>query len=144
MVEYTFTGSNLTAMATSLVQVIESKKLQCYDDEDGRLRRDFGKFNIVEKTYGLKLEAVSDEFGHADVGTALAMVIPAGVDMLNGVLGLQPEDDLVELNPAKLSEEEIEELPQELKDIYGMETNVGIEYRRNEGEEDPDYFDELE
>jgi len=67
--------TNLKNMATSLVQCMTSRTLEGFDDEDGRLRRDFGKFNILEKPSYYRLEAVSDEFGHADVGTALVICL---------------------------------------------------------------------
>jgi hypothetical protein len=109
---------NLSAMAETLVQVVEAGKLECFDDFEGRLRRDFGKFNIVEKTYGYKLEAVSDEYGHADVGTALVICLPRAVEMLAG-FGLQPDDVVAgEDDDSPLSPEEVAALPDELKDIY--------------------------
>lgn len=110
---------NLTIMAESLIQTVEAGILQCYD-VDGILRRDFGKFNILEKPYGYKLEAVRDEYGHADVGTALVICLPRAVAYLDGRRGLCPDDDLVDTNEEELSKEEIEELPDELKEIYGM------------------------
>jgi len=64
---------------------------------------------------------VRDEFGHADVGTALIIVIPALVDWLQGVIdGLSPDDDLVDTSEVEdLTEEEINEMPSELRAIYG-------------------------
>lgn len=120
MREMRFVGENLTEMATSLIQVIESGKLKCYDDEDGTLRRDFGKFNIVEKSYGYKLEAVSDQFGHADVGTALVICLPAAVQMLGGFAGLHPEDSVVLDDDEELTAEEIEAMPDSLKGILDI------------------------
>lgn len=121
MCEMSFTPGNLTKMAVRLVQVMKSRKLQAYEDKDKRLRRDFGKFNIVEKTYGYRLEAVSDEFGHADVGTALVIALPAAVDILNGRLDLVAGDTLVDLDEEELSAEEIEAMPDELREIYDMD-----------------------
>lgn len=107
--------ANLTAMAQALVQVVEAGKLQCFDDDEGRLRRDFGKFNIVEKTYGFRLEATRDEHGHADVGTALCISLPRAVEMLRGYSGLAPDDELF----VDISEEEEQkiELPSDLAEI---------------------------
>ncbi len=120
MHEVTFTGGNLTAMAESLMQVTKSGALRAYEDE--RLRRDFGKFSVVEKSYGYKLEAVSDEYGHADVGTALVITLPRALDTLRGrVGGLDPDEAIgPERDEEELSEAEIEEMPQELREIYEM------------------------
>ncbi len=111
---------NLTIMASSLLQVVEDGVLECYDDEDQTLQMDFGKFSIVEKSYGYKLEAVSDEFGHADVGTALVLCLPFAVDMLQGVTGLLPDDDLTIETDEEFTEEDYDEMPQEFKDTFDM------------------------
>lgn len=121
MKEVTFTPKNLTAMADSLVQVVKSGQLEAYDDLEGRLRRDFGKFTIMEKMYGYKLEAVSDEEGHADVGTALAITLPKAIEMLRSGWALDPDDDLATEDDSDLDEDEIETMPDELREIYEME-----------------------
>ena len=108
--------SNLTAMATALIQVVDAGKLECFEDE--RLRRDFGKFHIVERGNGYKLESVSDEHGHADVGTALVITLPRAVAMLAGRMGLCADDVVADHDADPLTEEEIEELPDGLRDIY--------------------------
>lgn len=115
-----FTPGNLSSMAESLIQVMSSGKLSCYDDFEGTLRRDFGKFNIVEKPYGYRLEAVSDEFGHADVGTALVIALPAAIQMMEGSYGLRPGDDLVDTSEGDLTEEEIEDLPEEFRELFDL------------------------
>ena len=110
--EMTFSSpKNLNTMAANFIQVVNSEKLKCYDDENGTLRSDFGKFCIVEKPYGYKLEAVRDESGHADVGTALVITMPAAVAMLDGSKGLLPTDDLIDTDGSPMSEEEVEEMP---------------------------------
>jgi len=119
MAEMSFSPKNLTAMAQSFVQVMEAGKLECYDDTDGRLRRDFGKFNIVHKPpSGYKLESVSDEYGHADVGTALVICLPYAVQLLGGGNWLTPDDSLWEDIDEPITKEEIDEMPDELRDIY--------------------------
>lgn len=86
------------------------------------MRRDFGKFNIEHKPPSkYKLTAVSDEFGHADVGVAMAICLPKAVAMLEGRVGLGKDDVLVEENDEELSEEEVAEMPDDLKDIYEMD-----------------------
>lgn len=122
MKEVSFSSpKNLTNMAESLVQTVAARKLFCYDDEKGTLRRDFGKFSIVERLQvpsGYKLEAVRDEYGHADVGTALVIALMKAVEMLAGRVGLQPGDDLADTSDGVFGEEEVEGLPSELRDIY--------------------------
>ena len=117
---------NVVKMATSFLQVVETEVLWCYDDDENTLRHDFGKFNIVEKSYGHKLESVSDEFGHADIGTALIICLPFAIDVLEGVRGLLPDDDLVlDEDP---TEEDYEEMPQEFRDMYDMHDKEQEQY----------------
>jgi len=108
-------------MATDFLQVVKSKQFQCYDDKEYRVRGDFGKFNIVEKSYGLRLEAVSDETGHADVGTSILICLPAAVDFLKGGGSFYYEGDVVDTSKGDLTQDEISELPSELRDIYNAE-----------------------
>lgn len=122
MREMTFSStSNLTAMAETLIQVVETRMLSCFDDIDGRMRRDFGKFNIVEKPYGYKLEAVSDEFGHADAGTALVITLPAAVALLEGRDSYRPDTVVAMADEPELEQEEIDAMPQELRDIFELD-----------------------
>jgi len=117
-----------TQMAQTLVQVMKAGILECYEDEEGRLRRDLGKFSIVPKKLGpdrdsYKLEAVSDEHGHADVGIALAMCLPKAVEMLGGWSGIEvPDEDEEEHDPWRerepLTEEEEEAMDEDLKVLY--------------------------
>jgi phage terminase large subunit-like protein len=109
---------NLNMMAAYLVQVVGNGKLEAYEDEDGWLRRDFGKLNVVERTYGFKLESTSDEYGHADVAAAVAIALPRAVDMLAGRAGLQEGDSLADGTEEDLSEQEIKDLPDELRELY--------------------------
>lgn len=125
MEEVRFSGRSLPQMAAALMSLINKHVgiFEAYDDEDGRLRRDLGKFNIVEKSYGYRLEAVSDEFGHADVGTALAILLPKALDMLG--IGRAPleEDDVIAtvVDEEPPDEKELQSWPQELRDIYDMD-----------------------
>ena len=124
--EFSFSNTtNLNRMAECIISLVENRRLELYDDLDGRLRRDFGKFNIVEKAYGYKLEAVRDEFGHADVGTALAICCPAITDILAG-LGLGPDDDLLceGADGDDLTEDEVDAMPDELRAIYEMDEEL--------------------
>jgi len=118
-----FSGKNLNEMANTLKSLISSRRLESYEDLEGRLRADFGKFNIVEKSYGLRLEAVSDETGHADVGTALVLMLPRAMAMLDsGTRRLMDEDELV-LDGTDLTKEEIQQMPAEFLEI--MEAHGG-------------------
>ena len=121
MVPVNFSGKNLDTMATTLKQVLEDRMLEGYEDHEGRLRRDLGRLHIVEKSYGLKLEATSDAEGHADVGTALVIALPRAVALLEG-LGLQ-SDDVIASDPdadPELSPEEIDAMPEEFRELYQM------------------------
>jgi hypothetical protein len=128
-VEMNFTGSKLSLMANTLKEVVENHQLEAFDDE-GRLRRDLGKLCLVEKPYGYKLEATSDEFGHADVGTALAICLPRAVEMLEGYAGLGPDDDVAELDDSPLTAEELDAMPDELRDIYDLGVEAEQEAKR--------------
>lgn len=120
--EMTFSsGKNLTEMASALKQAVESHVLEVFDEPDGSLRSDFDKFKIVEKSYGYKIEATRDDRGHADVGTALVIALPAAISLMNGSAFLSADDDVAETDPDELTEQEVEEMPEELRDLYTME-----------------------
>ena len=124
---------NLTEMANSLVQLVSGRMLRLYDDEDGRLRRDLGKMSVVERGIkNLKLEAVSDEYGHADVGTALVITLPRAVAILGRVPTLRPDDELMSLDEGEITQERIDELPEELRDIYDAEDGMEDDWGRDE------------
>jgi hypothetical protein len=124
---------NLTLMATSYMQLLEARKIQLYDDEEGTLRADFDKLKVVDRASGYKLEAVSDESGHADLGTALVIALPAVMDLLGlGNQFLSPEDTIAGTQDVELTEEELEAMPQELREICDMEDQMVIEARLEE------------
>jgi len=132
--EMTFSSStNLSRMASCLMQVVSNHQIDCYDDSEMTLRADFGKFNIVEKTYGQRLEAVADESGHADVGTAVVIALPAAVDLMNGMRTWLTDDDELQADDSPLTEEEAEHLPDEFKELLALEVP---------DREDPDYDDD--
>ena len=72
-----FVGKNLNIMASTLLDVFNMRMIELYNDE--RLIRDLQRLNIVEKSYGYKLESTRDADGHADRATALAIVLPAAL-----------------------------------------------------------------
>ena len=71
MVETPFSGPNCAAMARDLLGVFRSRQIDLYPND--RLRDDLMRLSIVERRYGFKLEAISDERGHADTAYALAI-----------------------------------------------------------------------
>jgi len=112
--------ANLIKMATAFVQVISDGRFHCYDDEEETLKNDFGKFDIEEKTSGQKLVATSDQTGHADVGTAVAIALPAALELLEGYQSqLSPDDDIIvdDGTADDLTEEEMDAMPDELREI---------------------------
>jgi hypothetical protein len=123
MREMTFTvPKNLSLMATAYIQILEAGKLKFYDDEEGSLQTDLAKLKIVEKSFGYKLEATSDESGHADVATAIIIALPAVMEMLGlGNIYLSPDDVLTDLDDSELTREEVEAMPPELREIYEMD-----------------------
>jgi len=78
MEEVVFQGKNLTGMASALLQAFTRRIVDLWPDED--LKRDLMRVTIVEKAYGYKLESVSDEYGHADRATALALLLPGALE----------------------------------------------------------------
>jgi hypothetical protein len=126
MQQMTFNATNLTEMARVFIQVCKEGRLECYEDD--RLRRDFGKFDIVERATGFRLVATSDEHGHADVGTALVICLPKAVELMKGNSYTQDKILALDEDDKPLSEEDMEEMPDELKewfsdDISGEKVN---------------------
>lgn len=115
--EMPFIASKLKAMAEAFQTIVTAGKIQAYDDAAGSLRAEFAKFNIVEKSYGCRLEAVSDETGHADVGTALIICMPYVRDALNGSNFLHPDDPITFSDCRGLAGEELDEMPDDLREI---------------------------
>lgn len=134
MREMTFaSAASQTEMAKAFVTVMKDGRLECYEDEEGRMRRDFGKFNIEHKPPSkYKLTAISDEHGHADVGVSLVICLPKAVEMLGGSRGLMPDDDVAVVDDSALSKEEVGGMPQELRDIYEMDNGNLYRNRRDD------------
>ena len=107
-----------TRMATTLVQVVKSKILQCYDDEEGRIKRDLNKFSIEHKPpSSYKLVAVADEYGHADVGMALALTLPKAVEYLGGWSFLNANDSIaVYVEDDELTVDDLNSMPAEFRE----------------------------
>jgi phage terminase large subunit-like protein len=79
MEQMQFSGSNLNRMASTLLEVFRSRRLELYNHP--RLIDDLGRLNIEERSYGFRLSATRDESGHADLATALAIALPLAVDV---------------------------------------------------------------
>jgi len=128
MHEVTFSQKNMDEMATTFVQTIQHGKLECYDDLEGVLRRDIGKFQIqVKPRGGYRLIATSDEYGHADVGTALVICLPeavrrAGVSFIDDsdVVIYEEFDAMAEPDP---------DMPDELQEICDMYDDESMRVR---------------
>ena len=118
--------SNCTLMAETLLQVMEAGQLVCYDDVDGTLRRDFGKLCVEERRYGFKITASSDEFGHADVATAIIMALPHCMQMMESFAGWNGQEELYNENKVILSEREIDSMPDELREIYNLGESMSL------------------
>jgi phage terminase large subunit-like protein len=89
MQEVTFGGKNLDTMARDLLSTFRNRRIDLYPDD--LLIEDLHRLTIVERRYGYKLEAVSDERGHADRATALAIVLP--MMLLESQVPALPEED---------------------------------------------------
>jgi len=91
MLEMPFTPKNLDMMARDILQAFRSRRIQIYPDE--RLKEDLFRLTIVERRYGFKLEAISDDQGHADRAIALAIVLPLLMEAANSDPPLIEEED---------------------------------------------------
>ena len=122
-VEVSFSSQkNMIDMATAFIQLMEAERIDCYDDSAHRLRWDFGKFKIEHKSYGYRLTAVSDNTGHADVGTAVVIALPYAVDHIGFKRPFDLADNLIAVETAReLNPEEVQEMPDELREIYEAE-----------------------
>lgn len=115
--------ANLQGMARAYMQLVGDGRLECYD-VDGRLRRDMGKFDLVERASGFRLEATSDEHGHADVGTAMLICLLQAKVVLDWGYARFRADDPVTFVPAeiaaKTSREAPGDMPAEFRELWEM------------------------
>lgn len=131
-----FTGASKNEMAIIFVQVLESGVLESFESEI--LRRDLGKFDIVAKPVsGYRLEAIRDEHGHADVGTALMLLLPKAV-LLMGGLPSEHSGFLMDAPARRGEEEEVEITDPTLLDILDRDEEHDLqEVRRRRSMKDP-------
>jgi phage terminase large subunit-like protein len=81
-----FSGANLNLMATTLLETFRSRRIDLFPQAT-KLAADIRKLTIVEKSYGHRLDAVSDSTGHADEATALAIALPHAVHLASQKTG---------------------------------------------------------
>jgi hypothetical protein len=87
-------------MARDLLTAIRNKRLELYPDN--ALIDDLFRLSIVERRYGLRLEAVSDDRGHADRAIALAIALPVAMELasIEDVADVGP-DEPPDFNPVE-------------------------------------------
>lgn len=79
MQEMPFAGSNLNKMASAMLEAFRGGAINLYDDPP--LIDDLKRLNIVERQFGMKLEAPADTTrGHCDRAFALAIALPASIE----------------------------------------------------------------
>ena len=123
--EQSFKNAGQTAMAEAFVTLMKARMLACYDDREGRLRRDFAKLSIEHKPpSGYKLTSTSDSTGHADVGVAVIMCLPQIVELMGGMDTLLKTDIIASADTTDLSKEELEHLPEEFKELWEMYDDI--------------------
>jgi len=119
MTSVPFSGSSLDAMAKAFMMAVKSGKLESYESEV--LRRDLGKFDIqpvLPERYRIK--AISDEYGHADVGTALLICLPKAIELVGDLTPVPSQVFFHEEGEAWMEDQEVEKAKRSdpfLKDI---------------------------
>ncbi len=94
MHEVPFVGANLNRMASAMLQVFRERRIDLYDDRE--LIRDLGRLTIVERSFGYKLEANRDpNGGHADRAFALALALPAAMEIAQTLTPCNVQEGLV-------------------------------------------------
>jgi phage terminase large subunit-like protein len=81
MQQITFGGSNLTAMATCVLDAFTSRNIELY--REPQLMQDLARLRVVEKSYGMRLESPRGPTGHGDAATGLAIALLVGKDVIS-------------------------------------------------------------
>jgi hypothetical protein len=76
-----FSGRNLDAMASSLLELLNSRSVSLFDDSE--LVRQLSTLNLCEKSYGVRVEAPRDKSGHGDKVTSVLLVLPAILQLMH-------------------------------------------------------------
>lgn len=79
IVEVPQTGGTLQAMASTLIEAFNDRRVELFEDAD--LRRDLLRFRIEERSYGFRLTSPQDEYGHGDMGTAFSLAMLAASEL---------------------------------------------------------------
>jgi phage FluMu gp28-like protein len=75
MREVSFTGASLQSMASELLGAFAERRISLYPDAG--LVADLRRLRVVEKSYGVRLDAARTSDGHADRATGLALALLA-------------------------------------------------------------------
>jgi phage terminase large subunit-like protein len=75
MEEVTFSGVNLVAMASSLLEAFTSRQLELYNHPG--LLADLRRARLVERSYGMRLESPRGVHGHGDLATGFMLALLA-------------------------------------------------------------------
>ncbi len=81
MIEYPFTPRNLDRSASALMMCFRQRQVDLHDHP--QLRKDLRCLRIEERMQGLRLTAVSGPDGHADLGIAFSIALPAAETTAN-------------------------------------------------------------
>ena len=81
MREVPFVPANLNIFAKALLECFRNRRIELYPNRD--LIRDLERISIIERPFGYKLDSIADEEGHADRATALVMLLPAMMAILD-------------------------------------------------------------
>ncbi|HEX5446525.1 MAG TPA: terminase large subunit [Pirellulales bacterium] len=88
-----FSGGNLQAMATSVLDVFGARQIDLYPHE--QLLADLRALRVEEKSYGLRLTSPRGPTGHGDCATALALAIHASRSFADPLGDFTIDHDLV-------------------------------------------------
>jgi len=92
-----FSGPNCNTMARDLLSAFRGGQIEMYNNP--QLINDLSRLTIAEKSFGYKLEAASDEEGHADRAVALAIALPQALYLCQS----EPPDDNPDRPPERIT-----------------------------------------
>jgi len=84
-------------MARDLLSAFRGGQIEMYNNP--QLINDLSRLTIAEKSFGYKLEAASDEEGHADRAVALAIALPQALYLCQS----EPPDDNPDRPPERIT-----------------------------------------
>ena len=77
--EMPFTPKNCDMMARDLLSAFRTGSIDMHEDKE--LIADIHRLSIIERKWGYKLDATSDDTGHADRATALVIALPVALEV---------------------------------------------------------------